>query len=73
MTELKKFRDRVKSMKLLIEQSNMRPEWKQIARDAALAWVAARTEEEWMEDAGVTPIEAEYLRREGVWPWRKES
>ena len=73
MTELKKFRDRVKSLKLLIEQSNLRPEWKHIALEATLAWVTAMTEKEWMEDAGVTPAEAEYLKSEGVWPWRKES
>jgi len=34
MNELKMFRDRLLTLKLLIEQSDLRPEWKQIARDA---------------------------------------
>ena len=73
MTELKKFRNRVQSLKQLIEQSDLSDEWRQVARDAALSWVAGMTEEEWTQDAGVTPAEAEYLRNAGVWPWRKES
>ena len=31
------------------------------------------TEQKWIEDEGVTPTEAEYLRNAGVWPWTKES
>ena len=73
MNELKIFRDRLLSLKLLIEQSDLSDEWKTVARDAVLGWAADMTETEWMQDAGVTSAEAEHLRNAGCWPWRKES
>jgi hypothetical protein len=73
MSELSKFRNRIQSLKVLIEQSNLSDEWKQVARDAALSWVAGMSEKEWLDEAGVTAAEAEHLRSAAVWPWRKES
>ena len=73
MNELKIFRDRLRTLKLLIEQSGLSDEWKTVARDAVLGWAAELTETEWVQDAGVTAAEAEHLRSAAVWPWRKES
>ena len=55
MAGLKKFRDRVLSLKVLIGKSDLSEAWKQIARDAVLAWVAAMTEEEVIRNSGVWP------------------
>ena len=73
MSELKKLRYRIQALKQLIEQSDLDDDWKNVARDAALAWVAEMSEDEWVKEVGLNPAEAQYLRNAGVWPWRRES
>ena len=73
MSELKRFRNHIQSLKQLIEESDLDDDWKQVARDAVLSWIAETSEEDWIKGTGVTPAEVEYLRNAGVWPWRRES
>lgn len=56
-----------------MNDSDLDDEWKRVVRDAVIACIGGKSEEEWMKEVGVTPTEAEYLRNVGVWPWRRDS
>lgn len=73
MSELKKFRVHVQALQQLIDESNLDNNWKQVARDALLAWIAETKEQEWIKKVGIRPAEAEYLRNAAVWPWSRQS